>query len=420
MTSKYFLSCKIKKSKYKEKCQNMDLSSLISDNKQRTDELYGATRFVLPKSSISDLLYANLSYETKTTVNKYLPEAKSTAHYEKIAPAPVIDDRPERAREKPVEAEIVAKPHRNWYNYCVLTGHAAWVKAVTVDTTNEFFVTGSTDRMIKFWKLAECELSNTLTGHTGAVLDLCLSQQGYPYLYSCGDAKEIYNWDLTMNVIIRRFFGHRSGVYCVAEHPSLPIIATGSRDATGKIWDIRTQSSVFTLEGHERTIFDVMFMQDESHLVTASADDRIRIWDLRTGTCTAVLTNHKKTIRKLAAHPKLFSFISASADAIYQWNGVEAKLHKEFRKHDAVITGLALNEDGVMVTAGDDGTMKFWDFDSATIFQEAETTIQPGSLAAEKGILDISFDRTGTRLITCEVDKTVKLWREVDESGRPY
>ncbi|EAY18162.1 Pre-mRNA splicing protein, putative [Trichomonas vaginalis G3] len=398
----------------------MDLANLISSNKQRTNELYGATRFVLPKSSLMEAMYSDLSFETQTTTNKFLPKSQKEINIEKIAPAPVIDERPDRARQNLVEDGIAAKPHRNWYNYCVLTGHAAWVKAISVDQSNEFFVTGSTDRMIKFWRLAERELTNTLTGHTGAVLDLCLSKQGFPYLYSVGDAKEVYNWDLNMNSIIRRFFGHGSGVYCVDEHPSLPIIATGSRDSTVRVWDLRTQSSVFTLEGHERTVFDVMFLQDESHLVTASADSRIRIWDLKTGKMSAVLTNHKKTIRKLSAHPRLFSFVSASADAIFQWNGQDAKLYREFKSHEAVITGLAINEDGVMVTSGDDGSLKFWDFDSGTCFQETSTVVQPGSLAAEKGILDISFDKTGTRLITCEMDKTVKLWREVDENGKPY
>jgi len=35
-----------------------------------------------------------------------------------------------------------------------------------------------------------------------------------------------------------------------------------------------------------------------------------------------------------------------------------------------------------------------------------------GSLQAEGGIFACSFDQTGSRLITCETDKTIKMWKE--------
>jgi pleiotropic regulator 1 len=41
-----------------------------------------------------------------------------------------------------------------------------------------------------------------------------------------------------------------------------------------------------------------------------------------------------------------------------------------------------------------------------------------GSLDSEAGIYAISYDLTGSRLITCEADKTIKMWRE-DENATP-
>jgi pleiotropic regulator 1 len=60
--------------------------------------------------------------------------------------------------------------------------------------------------------------------------------------------------------------------------------------------------------------------------------------------------------------------------------------------------------------------MTFWDWKSGYKFQALETTVQPGSLESEAGIFACTFDRTGLRLITCEADKTIKIWRE-DESA---
>jgi hypothetical protein len=39
-------------------------------------------------------------------------------------------------------------------------------------------------------------------------------------------------------------------------------------------------------------------------------------------------------------------------------------------------------------------------------------------LDSEAGIYAMSFDRSGTRLITCEADKSIKMWKE-DEYATP-
>ena len=53
--------------------------------------------------------------------------------------------------------------------------------------------------------------------------------------------------------------------------------------------------------------------------------------------------------------------------------------------------------------------MCFWDWKTGYKFQTQDTIAQPGSLDAESGIMSSCFDRTGTRLISGEADKTSKL-----------
>ena len=45
---------------------------------------------------------------------------------------------------------------------------------------------------------------------------------------------------------------------------------------------------------------------------------------------------------------------------------------------------------------------------SGNRFQEEQSLVQPGSLESEAGINCMQFDMSGSRLITGEVDKTVK------------
>lgn len=60
--------------------------------------------------------------------------------------------------------------------------------------------------------------------------------------------------------------------------------------------------------------------------------------------------------------------------------------------------------------------MHFWDWKSGYNFQTHQTLAQSGSLATEAGFFASTFDRTGSRLITGEADKSIKIWKE-DEAA---
>ena len=55
--------------------------------------------------------------------------------------------------------------HKKWKLFRVIQGHQGWVNCIDVDPSNEWFVTGSNDRMIKIWDLASGTLKLSLTGH---------------------------------------------------------------------------------------------------------------------------------------------------------------------------------------------------------------------------------------------------------------
>lgn len=86
--------------------------------------------------------------------------------------------------------------------------------------------------------------------------------------------------------------------------------------------------------------------------------------------------------------------------------------------HNAIINALACNAEGVLVSGADNGTLRFWDYRTGHNFQSLETTPQPGSLDSEAGIYQMTFDRSGSRLITAEADKTIKIYRENPDSVR--
>lgn len=93
-------------------------------------------------------------------------------------------------------------------------------------------------------------------------------------------------------------------------------------------------------------------------------------------------------------------------------------LHNMLAQQRAIINAMAVNEDGVLASGGDNGSLWMWDWRSGHCFQQQDSIVQPGSLDSEAGIYALAYDMSGSRLVSCEADKTVKMWRE-DEAATP-
>jgi len=203
-----------------------------------------------------------------------------------------------------------------------------------------------------------------------------------------------------------------------ALHPKLDLLVTGGRDSTVRVWDMRTKAEVHVLGGHENTIVSLLTQAHDPEIVSGSADMTIRLWDLAAGKTSSILTHHKKSVRALVQHPDEFSFASGAADNIKKWKYPRGDFICNLSGHNAVVNTLAVNSDNVLVSGADNGTLHFWDWASGYPFQEIQAKVQPGSLEAEAGIYAATFDQSGSRHITCEADKSIKIWAE-DEDATP-
>jgi len=329
----------------------------------------------------------------------------------KSDPMTTVQIQPARARPE------IPKPvwHPPWKLMRVLSGHEGWVRTVAVDPSNEWFASSGNDRLIKIWDLASGTLKLSLTGHIATVRSVAISDR-HPYLFSASEDCEVKCWDLEQNMVIRNYHGHLSGVYCVKLHPTLNILATGGRDSSVRIWDMRTKMAIFVFGGHTNAVCALEAQAAEPQFISGSMDRMVRLWDLAAGKCSVTLTNHKKSIRALATHPTEYTFVSCAADNNKVWKCPKGSFERNIQGHDAIVNGAVVREaeqgSSILIAGTDNGMLHFWDWRSGYKFQTYQGVAQPGSMSAENGIFALSLDQSGSRLITGECDKTVKIYRE--------
>lgn len=231
-------------------------------------------------------------------------------------------------------------------------------------------------------------------------------------------------WDLSRGASIGSLAGHNASVQCIQMDNN--IVATGSADATVKLWDIANSSEPLleTFAAHLGEVTALNF--HGTTLVSGSSDKTIRQWDMATGRCVQTLDvlwaaaqssiggdaddSRWRRQSALVGADRPADFVGAlqvfdaalatgTADGVVRlWDLRTGQVHRTLVGHTGAVTCLQF-DDAHLVTGSLDRSIRVWDLRTGTISD---------AYAYDSGITSLHFD--ARRIVCSNGDNTAKIY----------
>ncbi len=144
-----------------------------------------------------------------------------------------------------------------------------------------FFFAISAEGLIHVWNTGTGRRSGAIRGPAppirnavlsprGERIAVCVERENIARVYDCATGAE------------RQLAGHRDFVSGLAFSPEGSTLATGSMDATIRLWRVATGETIASLPGHMQETTDVAFSPDGRTLASLGQNESLKLWHLPT------------------------------------------------------------------------------------------------------------------------------------------
>ena len=251
----------------------------------------------------------------------------------------------------------------------------------TYALTHDKFAVGKSDGKIRLWDTTTGEKSFTLRGHAEKIEANLL------------DPENIQAPPPPIN--------NGKPIFALAFSPDGTKLASGSNDATVRLWDTNSGDELSVLQGHTDEAWTTVlaFSEDGKMLASGGTDKTVQLWDTTTGELLTTLIGHINSITSLAFSRNGTLLASASADgAIRFWNTETGDpIPTRITGHTKTVKAVTFFKDSsTLATAAFNGIITFWDLETSAMIRQ--------TVGHRDWLQAFAFSPDGTKLASLRAD----------------
>jgi WD40 repeat protein len=276
----------------------------------------------------------------------------------------------------------------NGTNCQVLYGHLGPITCLSHIDGRNLLISGSADRTLKVWSLADGTLQHTLGNHWAA------AEQAVKKPRTAASKEEAAVAEL------RKPSGHRGAVLGIAVLNQSEMVSVG-RDGAVRLWNIDTGQETVLFDGGKGPLNQVVADGSRNFIATAGASNQVMRWPATAGSPPQAVIEHQSPVTAIALSDGYL--VSGSRDRNVGVYDAHSSTGKLLRGHREIVTAVAVHAGTMRILSGDShGHIGLWDLRTGRLV---------GQLGGHRAAIRyIEFLPDGQRAYTISSDGQLACW----------
>jgi eukaryotic-like serine/threonine-protein kinase len=235
---------------------------------------------------------------------------------------------------------------------------ATWAASVSAD--GKLLATGHDDSSVHIVEMSSGETVRSFKAE-GPVRTLKFAPTGSSLAVGTRSG-HLALWDAATGDKSTTFVGHKGTITHVTFSHDGSTLGSAGGDSTARVWNVASGRERTELSGHTGGVYGISFSADDSLVATGGWDRSVRVWSSDSGKPLGKLEGHTADVWAVDFAPSGHVLASVGEDHdVRLWDASQMKELPLLEGHTGTIYALGFSKNGLLATAGRDGTVRLWD-----------------------------------------------------------